>query len=71
MAGIENFLATILCVLIATRKYDGVGPCATTPGDARHQWPMHSGLGEFHTRGKTTPFRITRNMTKGACNVHG
>jgi hypothetical protein len=49
MAGIENFLAKILRVLIAASQYNGISPCAATPGDAGHQWPMHSSLGEFHT----------------------
>jgi hypothetical protein len=71
MTGIENFHAKILRVLIAASQHNGVGPCAATPGDTRYQWPMHPGLGEFHPRGETTPFRITGNMTKSACDVHG
>jgi hypothetical protein len=71
MAGIENFLAKVLGVLIAASKHDGVSPCAATPADARHQWPVHSSLGQFHPRGETTPFRRTGNMTKGAYALHG
>ena len=71
MTGIENFLAKILRVLIAASQHNGVSPCAAASGDTRYQWPVHPSLGEFYARGETTPFRITGNMPKGACDVHG
>jgi len=64
VAGIENFVAEILCILVAASEDHGVGPFSSTARDPSDPWPMYTSLREFEARGETTTFGVSWDMAK-------
>jgi hypothetical protein len=64
VAGVENFVAKILCIFIAAGEDHGVGPFSSTARNPRDPRPVYTGLREFEARGETTTFRVSWHVAE-------
>jgi hypothetical protein len=64
VAGVENFVAEILCILVAASEDHGVGSFSSTARDTSNPWPVYTGLREFEARGETTTIGVSRHVAK-------
>src|SRR6266545_4498425 len=64
MACVENFVAEILCILVAASEDHGIGPFSSTARDTSNPRPVYTGLREFGAGGETTTLGVSRHVTK-------
>jgi hypothetical protein len=64
VAGVENFVAEILSILVAASENHGLGPFSSTARDPSDPRPVYTSLREVEARGETTPFGISWHVTK-------
>src|SRR5712664_1804615 len=64
MAGVENFVAEILCILVAASEDHRIRPFSSTARDTSNPWPVYTSLREFKAGGETTTLGVSRHVAK-------